>query len=141
VYLDRLRYNAEVYDWNGLGARYFRMLSTICQLANETIDDAVRRFGVQSFITSNVLSEDDFNAQMNTTVNKLTESLVIQFGLLVNTVRLFTQVDQPYTNFNNAELVGVPTTNETNSGQPIQVRLLFSYSICTRLRFIRLHFS
>ena len=83
-------------DWASRSVHQFRLLSTICQLVNSTISDAVEELIVQSIVTSNVLTEDDFNAQLNTTIKQYLQSIVINFGLLVDTVQLFTHVDQPY---------------------------------------------
>ncbi|CAF1265964.1 unnamed protein product [Adineta ricciae] len=92
-------------SWFGLDARHFRLLSSICNLINRTTDDALRRFNAQFFVTSNVISEVEFNAQLNIIVNQLIESLVINFGLLINFTRLFTQIDEPFTsqNYNNLQ--------------------------------------
>ena len=76
---------------------------------------------MQSFITSNVLTEADFHAQLNTTFDQFIKSLIIDFDLLVDVVQLFTQVDQPYTLFDNANLIVRTTTNNTNDYPPYQV--------------------
>jgi hypothetical protein len=89
-------HNAIYFDWASRAVHQFRLLSTICDLANSTINDAVQQLIVRSLVTSNVLTEADFNAQLNTTINQFLQSIVINFGLLVDTVHLFTQVDQPY---------------------------------------------
>ena len=89
-------HNAFYMDWIGRAVHQFRLLSTICDLTNNTINNAVQQLIVRSLITSNVLTEADFNAQLNTTVEQFLQSIVTSFGLLVDTVRLFTQVDQPY---------------------------------------------
>ena len=107
----------------GLVGRHFQLLSTLCQLANKTVDDAVYRFAMRSFVTSNVLTESEFNAQLNTTLKQFIQSLIIQFGLLVNTTQLFTKVDQPYTSFQNAILIVQMMTNATNDQQSPQVHL------------------
>ena len=107
-------------SWYGLGSRHLHLLSTLCQLANETIADAINRFGIQSVVSSNVLTELDFYAQLNTTLNQFLQSMVIDFGHLVDTVQLFTQVDQPYTRFDNAELIRGNMINENNE-QSLQV--------------------
>jgi hypothetical protein len=123
---------ANEYKWRGLGTRHFQLLSTICQLANTTIDDAVRRFVIQSFITSNVLTESDFNAQLNTTFSQFIQSLIIHFDLLVDMNLLFTQVDQPYTTFDNAELVFSNTTDETNDQKLLPVGILSKSIVMNR---------
>ncbi len=93
-----------ILEWYGLGGRQFQLLSAICQLANKTIDDSLLNFGAQLFITSNLLTESDFNVQVNTTINELITSLLTHFNLLIRTVHLFTQVNQPYTLLGNANV-------------------------------------
>ena len=66
-------------------------------MANTTIDDAVRRFNVRSFVTSNLLTEIDFNAQLNSTITQFIQSTTIDYSRLIDIIRLVTQVDQPFT--------------------------------------------
>ncbi|CAF1332856.1 unnamed protein product [Adineta ricciae] len=102
-------------SWYGLDARHFRLLSSICNLINQTTDDALRRFDAQSLVTSNVISERDFNAQLNITINQFMEGLVINFGLLINVTRLFIQIDQPFASQNYMYLQSFDMTfNRTN---------------------------
>ncbi|CAF3959134.1 unnamed protein product, partial [Adineta steineri] len=44
-------YGARITEWDGFKGTHFRFLSTLCQLANKTVTDAIQRFGIQSFIT------------------------------------------------------------------------------------------
>ncbi|CAF3744343.1 unnamed protein product [Adineta steineri] len=83
--------------YHGFGAQHTQLLSSLCDLANKTIVDAVHRFTMRSLATSNVLLESNFNDLLNTTLNQFTQSLLINFKLLINTSHLFTQVDQPFT--------------------------------------------
>ena len=83
-------------DWRQEAGSQFQLLSDLCQLANKTIEDAIRRFMMQSFVTSHVLAELDFNTELNTTVNHFFQSTTFYFGQLVNTVHLLMQVDQPF---------------------------------------------
>ncbi|CAF1150669.1 unnamed protein product [Adineta ricciae] len=91
--------------WRGFSTRHFRLLSTLCQLANSSVIDALQRFGIQSFVTLNAISHADFNAQLNITFNQFIQSFVTNFDLLVGLVQLFTQIDQPYTKGDNAAFV------------------------------------
>jgi hypothetical protein len=119
-------------DWRRNAHSQFQLLSILCQLANKTINDAVHRFIMQSFITSSVLIENHFNIQFNTTLNQFFNSMIIYFGLLVNTVRLLHQVDQPLMGSLSTrypdKLNIIPKvkiiTNETNNQQAPQVCLL-----------------
>jgi hypothetical protein len=53
-------------NWHCFKATHFQLLLTLCQLANKTITNAINRFYMQSVITSNVLTEPDFPAQLHT---------------------------------------------------------------------------
>ncbi|CAF1042277.1 unnamed protein product [Adineta steineri] len=105
----------------GLDGRHFRLLSTLCQLANETIIDALHSFNIQFLISLNVLTQGDFKAQMETTFNQFIQSLISNFDLLVNMTHLFTQVDQPYTTFDNSNLTVSSTIDKTTNQQSLQV--------------------
>lgn len=84
-------------DIVGLGKRHFQLLSSICQLANRTIDDALRRLASQSLVTLHTLTEFEFEVQLNSTLKLLIQSLTVQFALIIDAAHLFTQVDQPFT--------------------------------------------
>ncbi|CAF1560395.1 unnamed protein product [Adineta steineri] len=85
-----------ITDWRTLIGPQFSLLSDLCQLANNTIQDAVDRFLLQSFVASTVLTEDNLNTQLNATLNQLSQSTVVNFGFLVDIVQLLMQVDQPF---------------------------------------------
>ena len=110
--------------WRGLGDKHFRLLSALCQLANQTITDTIHRFHMQSFITANVLTELDFYAQLNTTYHQFIQSLLVDFSMLVDIVHLFNQVDQPLTLFDNGQVILSDRTNQTDSQAPFQVSIL-----------------
>jgi hypothetical protein len=118
------------FDWRNKAASQFQLLLHLCQFANKTIDDAVRRFNEQSFITSNVLAETDFNIQLNATLNQLFDSVVINFYVFIDIVRLLMQVDQYYIGlpgdsfsiFNTNPIIKT-VTNKTNDHQTLQVCL------------------
>ncbi|CAF4213030.1 unnamed protein product, partial [Adineta steineri] len=65
--------------------------------ANETIKDAVDRFIMRSIVISNVLNENDFNTQINVTLDQFYQSTIADFRFAVDIQRLFVQIDQPYT--------------------------------------------
>ena len=118
-------------DWFTSGVFHFRLVATLCQLANATVEDARRRFALQYLVTSNVITESNFRAQLNASVNRLFETTTMQYRQVVDAMRLFTHVDQPYTGSNrymspsfNAKLV-VNLTNGRVTGQTL-------YEVCLR---------
>ena len=83
-------------DWRNTGPSQFELLSELCQLANKTINEVVDRFLSQSFIVSNLLTENNFDAQLDVILDQFLNSSTVSFGLLIDIVRLLMQVDQPY---------------------------------------------
>jgi len=94
--LEHIKPGYDIADWRNTAFSQFHLLSNLCKLANTTIDDAVHRFLQQLFIASNVLSESDFDTQFNTDLDQFFQSSIAYFGLLVETTRIFIQIDQPY---------------------------------------------
>jgi hypothetical protein len=109
-------------DWRNTASSQFRFLSNLCKLANTTIEDAIQRFLLQSFITSTVLTETDFNRKLNIILEQYFQLSTIYFSLLIKTVRMLTHIDQPYfgpsqdiERFNQDEnLIGRFTRNKTH---------------------------
>ena len=127
-------------DWRSQSFQRFRLLSTLCQLANDTIDDAIRRFKARSFVTSNLLTEITFDAQINATLAQFIQSTNIDYSRLVDIVRIIEQVNQHYTgvsrigSFNvNAELITTTTVNETTGQKLAQVCYPFEKSRIRRV--------
>ncbi|CAF1449457.1 unnamed protein product [Adineta steineri] len=88
-----LRFNGvRAYAWRGFSSRHFRLLSTLCRLTNETVTHAIKTFGIQKLVTLDVIKEDDFNIQLNTTLNQFKQTLIINFDLLINTIQLLIQL-------------------------------------------------
>jgi hypothetical protein len=117
-------------DWRNRAFSYFQLLSDLCQLSKKTTNDAVQRFLLQSFVASSVLTESDFSTQFNATLNQFYQSTITYFNLLVDTVHLVVQSDQPhreslrfYMNIFYTKLIVNIITNETNNQQSLQVCL------------------
>ncbi|CAF4239187.1 unnamed protein product, partial [Adineta steineri] len=113
-------------EWDGFKGTHFSFLSTLCQLANKTVTDAIHRFGIQSFITLNVTTETSFNIQLHIIVNEFAQSFITNFDLLIQTVQLLTQTDQPYTIHYNALLFYLTTQEEINGAQYARVGFQFT---------------
>ncbi|CAF4468404.1 unnamed protein product, partial [Rotaria sp. Silwood2] len=123
--LTAITYQQTPVDWNANVVSQFQLLSALCELANVTIDDAVRRFLERSFVSSQVVTKISFDDQLSAAINQFTQSTIMYFGLLVDIIHLFTQVDQPYTgvsfpglipNF-NAKLIMNNLANESINQQ------------------------
>ncbi|CAF3974147.1 unnamed protein product [Adineta steineri] len=127
--LKSIRTRRSDVDWRNRAFSQFHLLSELCKLANKTIDDARHRFLSQPFIVSNVLPEIDFEKQLNLTLEQFFQSTIDYFGLLIKTVQILIQIDQPYSGPIGAYTVrdedenpvGIYTKNETNGRIKIQV--------------------
>ncbi|CAF0953174.1 unnamed protein product [Adineta ricciae] len=86
----------QLEDWRNRAYSQFQLLSNLCQLAKNTIDDAVRRFLVQSLVVSSILTEYEFNIQINAILDQFFQSTIRSFGSLINITTLLTQIDQFY---------------------------------------------
>lgn len=118
-------------DWRNQGGPQFQLLSDLCHLANKTIEDAVRRFLAQSFISSNVLSEQDFETQFNATIDQFIQSTTTYFGQIIDTVDLLMRVDQPLIQTGSSS--SIPLRNiflrvPSNATDVLKVRLLLRNS-------------
>ncbi|CAF1470536.1 unnamed protein product, partial [Adineta steineri] len=83
-------------DWRFRASPLFQLLSDFCQLANETINDAVKRYLSKLFIASFVMNKDDFNKQLDSSLSQFYRSTVHYFDLMTNALRLLMQTDQLY---------------------------------------------
>ncbi|UJR38718.1 hypothetical protein I4U23_031383 [Adineta vaga] len=113
-------YNAE--DWRNRAYSQFQLLSNLCKLAKNTIDNAVQRFLFQSLFVSSILSQSEFNTQINTTLDQFFQSTIRSFGSLINITSLLTQVDQFYMGARKTEwdtiqdnflIPNIPTNNQS----------------------------
>lgn len=118
-------------DWRNQAGSQFQLLSDLCQLAKKTSDDAVRRFNIQYFITSNLLPESDFYVQINATLDQYFHSTIIYFDQLIDTVHLHMQVDQPFMHLGRtrtetiANIIPNIKSDEITGQKSIQVNYIF----------------
>ena len=83
-------------DWRNRAYGQFHLLNRLCQLANATRVDSIAQFLSQSIILSNLLTESEFEKQINTTLNEFIQSTVNSFVSLTKIQHIFTQTDQFY---------------------------------------------
>lgn len=115
-------------DWLNQIPSHFQLLSNLCQLANQTINDAIDQVMKESFISSNLLTESDIHDQMNIIFNEFSQSTILHFSLVVDILHLLTQVDQPYMGIIGTSLSSFQTniegrlvTNLITGQQSVQV--------------------
>ncbi|CAF4117366.1 unnamed protein product, partial [Adineta steineri] len=90
-------FSGSTNDWTNRAFSHFQLLMDLCRLANETSKAAVDRFIMRFIVISNVLNENDFNTQINVTLDQFYQSTIADFRFAVDIQRLFVQIDQPYT--------------------------------------------
>ena len=83
-------------DWRNRIYQQFNLLSKFCQLADETINKNKDEFLLKSFVISNMISQHDFNTQLNKTLNQFYRSTVVQFYQFIQVIGLSIQIDQPF---------------------------------------------
>lgn len=83
-------------DWRNRAYGQFHILSQFCQLSNDTITNAIQQFLSESLILSNLLTEFQFENQINTTLNEFFQSTINSFVSLIDIEHIFTQTDQFY---------------------------------------------
>ncbi|CAF1417855.1 unnamed protein product, partial [Adineta steineri] len=120
-------------DWTDRAFSRFQLLMDLCRLANQTINATIDRFTMQFIVISNILSENDFNTQINVTLDQLYRSTVADFRFAVDIQRLFVQIDQPYTGkamesnrYVTNLIIKRNMTYSVNNPQSSQVSFLFT---------------
>lgn len=69
---DTILYGVSSWHWGILPK--FRFLEAMCQLAENTVQDAIDRFAQSKFVSSTVLSPDEFDSQTSVIINTLVQS-------------------------------------------------------------------
>ncbi|CAF4110386.1 unnamed protein product, partial [Adineta steineri] len=136
IWIDMLRgttINIIYNDWRSRASPLFQLLSDFCQLANKTIDDAVKRYLSQLFIVSFVMNEDDFDKQLNTSLNQFFQSTIHNFDLMTNALQLLMQIDQLYIGANkralgnlDTNLIGNFVEDKTNTTQLVKLKFILN---------------
>ena len=124
------------YVWEDKSKKYFEIIASFCKLANETANYNINNFLRQTFATTHVLIERDFNMQLNTTTNQFFESVVTSFSLFVDTTRLLIQVDQPLTALEDSSVT--LNTNFNISNDTSQSSTPVCYLVFQDLQFFSL---
>lgn len=98
-WISLLKYRATIStetDWFKKAGAQFQLLADLCNLVNQTITNAVQRFSQQTFVTSSIIHQTDFNKQINATVNQFYQSILYNYDIQKDIVYLILQVDQFY---------------------------------------------
>ncbi|CAF0824548.1 unnamed protein product [Adineta ricciae] len=74
-------------DYRFVGSTYFKLLSIVCRLANETITNALDIFLQSQFISSQVISEELFENQMNSLIEDWKATTLNTFKSTIQLIR------------------------------------------------------
>ena len=124
-------------DWRNRAYAQFSLLSQICQLANQTINEYIRKFHLQSLVVTDLLSENEFNTQFNSILNEFFDSALNSFVSSINIIDIISQVDQFYkgfialkwTAFDDTTFIANISINNLTNVQLLAVIMILSQSI------------
>ena len=127
-------------DWRNRAFSQFQLLSNLCQFAEQTVNEAIRRFLVGSFVTLDVLPKIDFDKQINATLDEFVRSTTAYFALFVETTGLLMQIDQPFMgsiyNPSRQSDLNSPITPLTNEANALEIAQVNYMSIVRFLLFL-----
>lgn len=81
-------------DFYILAPSMFQLLSSMCQLSERTIADAIFQFGRKQLITSELLQLDLFEKQISSIINEFTLTLPQNFLSFLQIIRNLTDINQ-----------------------------------------------
>ena len=81
---------------------HFQLLSTLCQMANQTIQDSLQSFYRTKFITSQVLSPQSFQTQINLIIEDFKRTVPESFQRTLNLIKTNFEINQFITPMNSA---------------------------------------
>ncbi|CAF0761016.1 unnamed protein product [Adineta steineri] len=80
---------------------HFQLLSTLCSIANQTIQDSLQSFYRTKLITNHVLPREIFQTQMNSTIEEFKRNVLETFQRILNLLRLNFDINQFITPMNS----------------------------------------
>ncbi|CAF1143652.1 unnamed protein product [Adineta steineri] len=80
---------------------HFQLLSTLCQMANETIQDSLQSFYRTKFVTNKQLINESFQTQINSIVENFKKSLPASFQRIIQLIKTNYKINQFITPMNS----------------------------------------
>ncbi|CAF3872343.1 unnamed protein product [Adineta steineri] len=80
---------------------HFQLLSTLCSIANQTIQDSLQSFYRTKLVTNHVLPREIFRTQMNSTIEEFKRNVPETFQRIFNLLRLNFDINQFITPMNS----------------------------------------
>ncbi|CAF1513281.1 unnamed protein product [Adineta ricciae] len=94
LYFTQINAVLPAYDFRGTGLRFFTILQTLCQMANETVRNELSAFNAIEFVTAYVLSRSTFNTQISTLIRQFQQQTVNSFLVMFQLLRTAIQMNQ-----------------------------------------------
>ncbi|CAF4074750.1 unnamed protein product [Adineta steineri] len=91
-FLDDFRYHSEFY---------FQLLSTLCYISNQTVEDTLQSFYRTQFVTNEVLSRQSFQIQLDSVLNQFKRTISESFQRILQFIKLNIEINQFSTPMNS----------------------------------------
>ncbi|CAF4869060.1 unnamed protein product [Rotaria sp. Silwood1] len=78
-----------IFDYQNSGVFHFQLLSLLCQHAQETVNISIKTFLQTQFLSSQVISQNRFEAKINSSINDWKSQTIDQF---LETIKIFQAV-------------------------------------------------
>lgn len=83
-------------DWFRKSVSQFRLFMKLCNLTKSTVNDMLNQLNLRKVITSKLMSENEFYERLNVTIDAMIQSTEIHYRVIVETLKILLQVDQPF---------------------------------------------
>ncbi|UJR12174.1 hypothetical protein I4U23_016351 [Adineta vaga] len=73
---------------------HFQLLSTLCQMANETIEDSIELFNQTKFLSNKLYHPELFQIQMNLLIEQLKKTISESFQRIIEIIKINYEINQ-----------------------------------------------
>lgn len=99
-------------DWRIFSRSYFLFLSALCEFALKTIEHGLINFNQRSIVTTQVISKNDLNHQLNDTIEQFIQSMNVEFQRVSRILELLLQVNLYSTNIHSNGYLRILKVND-----------------------------
>ncbi|CAF1423892.1 unnamed protein product [Adineta steineri] len=133
--LERITKRQLKSDWRSQASSQFKLLTHLCLIARKTVNDSIERFLSESFISADLVNEEEFSIQINITLTQFFQTTKYSLNILNQLTHLLMQVDQPFTGQYFGTKLNV-VRDITNDKQPLKINFDLSGTHDIYTRFI-----
>ncbi|CAF3899998.1 unnamed protein product [Adineta steineri] len=130
-----VKYNGKEFfldDFRSHSEFYFQLLSTLCHMSNQTIEDTLQSFYRTQLVTNEVLNPQSFEIQLDSTLNQFKQTISESFQRILQFIKLNIQINQFSTPLNSDFYYKFNATHITGVTMDFQWRLLSKHPECDR---------